>query len=74
MGVVKLQRFNNSRNNCIIQHPCQRVPNLSVELAQKENLVLADGADKAQSASDRPQPGMHDIPGLIRVKCYAPRA
>ena len=74
MDVVKLQRFNNSRNNCIIQHPCQRVPNLSVELAQKENLVLADGADKAQSASDRPEPGMLCTPGLIWVKCHAPRA
>ena len=49
-----------------IQHPCLRVPNSSVELAQKGDLVLADGADKAQSASDRPQTGMHCIP-VFRV-------
>jgi len=50
--------------------PCLRVPNSSVELAQKENLALTDGADKARSASDRPQPGMLCIPGFRVLNNY----
>ena len=42
----------------------------SVELAQKENLALTDGADKARSASDRPQPGMLCIPGFRVMNNY----
>ena len=53
-----------------IQHPCLLVPNSSVELAHKGNLVLADGAGKALSASVRPQPGMQSIPGFRVLNSY----
>ena len=33
-------------------------------------MLLADGADKARSASDRPQPGMFCIPGFRVMNNY----